>query len=299
MNVLITGCSSGIGRALAEACIARGDTVVATARNLDSLNYLNSDKAICRALDVNDDDAIEQLFSSLEETLTSIDLLINNAGYAAMGPVTELDRQALLKQFETNVFAPVSVTCAALPLLRKSSRAQVVNIGSVSGILTTPFSGAYCATKAAVHALSDAMRMELKPFSIDVITVQPGAIQSSFGDNSLAGVENLLADKSMFKPLEGKIKGNDLSTISDADGTVFTAMLTNVDEELAVPWTAPQDYEYEKHDDYVADLGGTWNGRGMIAFCDASVSVGVPEGLEKESLRAGANFRDGKNLKDW
>ena len=93
MNVLITGCSSGIGRALAEACIARGDTVVATARNLDSLNYLNSDKAICRALDVNDDDAIEQLFSSLEETLTSIDLLINNAGYAAMGPVTELDRQ--------------------------------------------------------------------------------------------------------------------------------------------------------------------------------------------------------------
>ena len=206
MNVLITGCSSGIGRALAEACIARGDTVVATARNLDSLNYLNSDKAICRALDVNDDDAIEQLFSSLEETLTSIDLLINNAGYAAMGPVTELDRQALLKQFETNVFAPVSVTRAALPLLRKSSRAQVVNIGSVSGILTTPFSGAYCATKAAVHALSDAMRMELKPFSIDVITVQPGAIQSSFGDNSLAGVENLLADKSMFKPLEGKIR---------------------------------------------------------------------------------------------
>ncbi len=206
MNVLITGCSSGIGRALAEACIARGDTVVATARNLDSLNYLNSDKAICRALDVNDDDAIKQLFSNLEETLPSIDLLINNAGYAAMGPVTELDRQALLKQFETNVFAPVSVTRAALPLLRKSSRAQVVNIGSVSGILTTPFSGAYCATKAAVHALSDAMRMELKPFSIEVITVQPGAIQSSFGDNSLAGVENLLADKSMFKPLEGKIR---------------------------------------------------------------------------------------------
>lgn len=205
-NVFITGCSTGIGRALARACIFRGDTVVATARNVDDLQYLDHDNAIRMALDVNDDSAIARVFEEVSGRLGRIDLLINNAGYAAMGPVTELSREKLLRQFETNVLAPVSVTRQALPMLRASDNAQVVNIGSVSGILTTPFSGAYCATKAALHSLSDAMRMELAPFGIEVITVQPGAIQSSFGDNSLAGVSDLLKPDSLFKAVEDKIR---------------------------------------------------------------------------------------------
>jgi NAD(P)-dependent dehydrogenase (short-subunit alcohol dehydrogenase family) len=205
-NVLITGCSTGIGRALARACIARGDTVVATARNIDDLQYLDHENAIRMALDVNDDTAIQGVFSEIRERIGHIDILINNAGYAAMGPVTELSRDQLLRQFETNVLAPVSVTREALSMLRASDNAQVINIGSVSGILTTPFSGAYCATKAALHSLSDAMRMELAPFGIEVITVQPGAIQSSFGDNSLAGVSDLLKPDSLFKSVEDKIR---------------------------------------------------------------------------------------------
>jgi len=123
-----------------------------------------------------------------------------------MGPVTELPQASLQAQFATNVFAPVAMTRACLPLLRASKQAQVVNVGSVSGILTTPFSGAYCATKAALHSLSDAMRMELKPLGIQVITVQPGAIESSFGDTSLAGVDDLIDDASPYKPLEDKIQ---------------------------------------------------------------------------------------------
>ena len=205
-NVFITGCSTGIGRALARACIARGDTVVATARNIDDLQYLDHENAIRMALDVNDDAAIQAVFSEIRERIGHIDLLINNAGYAAMGPVTELSRENLMRQFETNVLAPVSVTSEALSMLRASDTAQVINIGSVSGILTTPFSGAYCATKAALHSLSDAMRMELAPFGIEVITVQPGAIQSSFGDNSLAGVSDLLKPDSLFKSVEDKIR---------------------------------------------------------------------------------------------
>ena len=202
--VLITGCSTGIGRALTEACVARGDTVIATARRLESLSDLQHERIKRFALDVNDASAIASLVRELEQQIDHIDLLINNAGYAAMGPVVELSRETLLRQFDTNVFAPVEVTRQLLPLLERSTKAQVVNVGSVSGILTTPFSGAYCATKAALHSLSDAMRMELAPFGIEVVVVQPGAIRSSFGDTSLAGVSDLLADDSRYKKVEKK-----------------------------------------------------------------------------------------------
>lgn len=204
--VLITGCSTGIGRALTHACVARGDTVIATARRVESLNDLQHERIKCFALDVNDANAITQLVDELGKHVDKIDLLINNAGYAAMGPVIELSRVALLSQFDTNVFAPVEMTRQFMPLLEKSNQAQVVNIGSVSGILTTPFSGAYCATKAALHALSDAMRMELAPFGIEVVVVQPGAIRSSFGDNSLVSVSNLLAQDSRYKKVEKNIQ---------------------------------------------------------------------------------------------
>lgn len=204
--VFITGCSTGIGRALARACVDKGYTVIATARRPDTLNELAHERLIPMALDVNDSNAVKSVMASVTERFGRIDLLINNAGYAAMGPVTELTTEALQAQFATNVFAPVTLVRAALPLLEASANAQVVNVGSVSGILTTPFSGAYCATKAALHSLSDALRMELAPFGIDVIVVQPGAIQSSFGDTSLAGVDHLLDENSRYKPLEQQIR---------------------------------------------------------------------------------------------
>jgi len=205
--VLITGCSTGIGRALTEACLSRGDLVIATARKASALEYLaDIENATRLILDVNNDENLRDVFSKVTEDFGSIDLLINNAGYAAMGPVVELQTDELQQQFATNVFAPVAVTRHALPLLKASGGAVVVNVGSVSGILTTPFSGAYCATKAALHSLSDAMRMELAPFNIRVLTVQPGAIQSSFGDNSLAGVEHLLTEDSAYRAVEDKIR---------------------------------------------------------------------------------------------
>ncbi len=127
-----------------------------------------------------------------------------------MGPVSELSTENLAQQFSTNVFAPVALAKAFLPLLRQNASAnspsQIINIGSISGILTTPFSGAYCATKAALHSLSDALRMELKPFHIDVITIQPGGIESEFGNNSLKNLTGILADNSIFMPLKAQIE---------------------------------------------------------------------------------------------
>ena len=209
-NVLITGCSSGIGRALAEEYLRQGYRVYATARNTDSLKNLSSDGLIPIAMDVNNADDIEAAISHIEQQDGHLNCLINNAGYAAMGPLAELSRDLLEQQFATNVFAPLALTQAAVPLLKAAGSpqrpAQVINIGSVSGILTTPFSGAYCATKSALHSLSDALRMELAPFHIQVVTVQPGAIQSRFGDNSLSHLAQGLPQDSMYAPLKTQME---------------------------------------------------------------------------------------------
>ncbi|PHS61857.1 MAG: short-chain dehydrogenase [Thalassobium sp.] len=209
-TVLITGCSSGIGRALTEEFLRHGYLVYAAARNTESLANLTSEHLIPLQMDVNNADDITRVATTIRERSGHLHCLINNAGYAAMGPVAELSSESLQQQFATNVFAPVALTKALLPLLQAGQNekhpAQVVNIGSVSGILTTPFSGAYCATKAALHALSDALRMELAPFNIQVITVQPGAIQSKFGDNSLANLGDLIQPDSLYAPLKQQIQ---------------------------------------------------------------------------------------------
>ncbi|WP_071871146.1 SDR family oxidoreductase [Atopomonas hussainii] len=197
-SILITGCSSGIGHALARAFAAHGDLVIATARRLSSLESL-SPQCQTMALDVTSDTSRAALLEQLaEKGIRHIDILINNAGISAMGPVIELPAEQLRGQFETNVIAPVLLTQALFPLLQQSQRPLVVNIGSVSGVLTTPFAGAYCASKAALHSLSDALRMELAPFGVQVITVQPGAIQSSFGDSAASGVEAWLGSHSLY-----------------------------------------------------------------------------------------------------
>lgn len=205
-TVLITGCSSGIGRALTEEFLRHGFHVYAAARNTDALSSLADEHLTVVKMDVNNHDDINAAVAHIQQQHGQLDCLINNAGYAAMGPVIELSDDALKQQFNTNVFAPMALTKAMLPLLRSSGNAQVVNIGSVSGILTTPFSGAYCATKAALHSLSDALRMELAPFAIKVITVQPGAIESKFGDNSLANLGDLIGDTSIYAPLRSAIE---------------------------------------------------------------------------------------------
>ncbi|MDV9032956.1 SDR family oxidoreductase [Pseudomonas sp. RAC1] len=200
-TVLITGCSSGIGRALADAFRDAGHEVWATARKDADVQRLHEAGFSARQLDVNDAQALDRL----AEELPRLDILINNAGYGAMGPLLDGGVEALRQQFETNLFALVGVTRALFPLLRRS-RGLVVNIGSVSGVLVTPFAGAYCASKAAVHALSDALRLELAPFGIRVMEVQPGAIASQFANHAQHSVEQLLAVDSPWWPLREQVQ---------------------------------------------------------------------------------------------
>ena len=167
-TILITGCSSGIGQALALEFKKREHTVFATARQPAALQPLTA-KGL-HAMDLEG-------------------MLINNAGYGQFGAVIDTDPETLRRQFETNVVAPVALSRAFLPLLRASQQACIAHIGSISGLVTTPFAGVYCASKAALHALSDAMRMELGPLGVRVVTVQPGGIQSRFGDNAEHQIE--------------------------------------------------------------------------------------------------------------
>ncbi|PRN06263.1 short-chain dehydrogenase/reductase [Pseudomonas sp. LLC-1] len=204
-TVLITGCSSGIGRALADAFRDAGFEVWATARKPDDVDQLAAAGFAARQLDVNDSEALKRLADELEDRYGRLDMLINNAGYGAMGPLLDGGVDALRQQFETNVFAVVGVTRAVFPLLRRS-RGTVVNIGSVSGVLVTPFAGAYCASKAAVHALSDALRLELAPFGVQVMEVQPGAIASQFANNAQRQAEQVLAADSAWWPLREHVQ---------------------------------------------------------------------------------------------
>ena len=207
-TILITGCSSGIGAALAREFGKRGHRVYATARRAESLAALEVEGIRGLALDVNDDSSIARALDIVSREAGHLDLLVNNAGFSQVGAVVDLTREDLRRQYETNVIAPMAVTGQAVPLLRaavaKNGSAVVANVGSIVGLFTTPFAAAYCSSKAAVHSLTDALRMELAPFGIHVVSIQPGGVRSSFGEHAEAAVR--LPEKSLYKPVEAGIR---------------------------------------------------------------------------------------------
>ncbi len=203
--IFITGCSSGIGKALALALHQRGCRIVATARNLDSISDLKAKGMAVHSLDVTDEAQCQRVVDRVTAEEMRIDILINNAGYGLMGPAIELTKDELARQFETNVIAPMVLAGLAARSMKENHTGLIVNIGSVSGITTTPFSGAYCASKAALHALSEALRMELAPFGIRVMIVQPGAIASEFG-NAAGKTVRVLKSDSWYSPFKSHIQ---------------------------------------------------------------------------------------------
>jgi NAD(P)-dependent dehydrogenase (short-subunit alcohol dehydrogenase family) len=144
----------------------------------------------------------------VREASGALDVLVNNAGFSQVGAVIDLTRDDLRRQYETNVIAPAILTGRAVPLLREavaqSGRAVVANVGSIVGLFTTPFAAAYCSSKAAVHSITDALRMELAPFGIRVVSIQPGGVRSSFGEHAEAAIR--LPDGSFYRPVERDIR---------------------------------------------------------------------------------------------
>lgn len=212
--VLITGCGSGIGKALAQAFHRQGFRVCATARRLQTMDDLSRQGIQTLSLDVTQAEDIQRVLDQLNASGLTVSMLVNNAGYGAMGPLLDLPAGEWQKQFAVNVFAPMALTRAALPGMIKRRRGTIVNISSVSGVMPTPFAGAYCASKAALNALSDSLRMELRPLGIDVVTVQPGGIQSSFGDRAADEVQ--MAPDSPYQAIREGVLSRANESQSDA-----------------------------------------------------------------------------------
>jgi NAD(P)-dependent dehydrogenase (short-subunit alcohol dehydrogenase family) len=217
-TILITGCSSGIGAALAREFAKRGHRVYATARRAEALAVLEAEGILGLALDVNDDASIANALDTVQREAGHLDLLVNNAGFSQVGAVVDLTREDLRRQFETNVIAPMAVTAQAMPLLRaavsRNGSAVVANVGSIVGLFTTPFAAAYCSSKAAVHSLTDALRMELAPFGIHVVSIQPGGVRSSFGEHAEAAIR--LPDNSIYRSAEAGIRARAQAGQQDA-----------------------------------------------------------------------------------
>ena len=196
--VLITGCSSGIGKALSIAFHNNGNRVVATARRLDSIDDLKSKGIAVERLDVTRQDDVERVVHAVLEREGRIDCLVNNAGFGLIAPLLDVPPGEMLNQFQTNVFGPIQLIRAVAPAMRRNGGGTIINIGSISGIVSTPFAGAYCASKAALNSLSDALRLELAPFGIRVVCIQPGGIESNFGNASSTSVQRVMKPESWY-----------------------------------------------------------------------------------------------------
>jgi len=191
-SVLITGCSTGIGRATALRLAQAGWKVYATARTVEKLADL--EKAGCRtlALDVMDEASMAAAVKQIEQEDGAVGVLINNAGYSQSGALETVDINDVRRQFETNVFGLLRLTQLVLPGMRRQGWGKVVNISSMGGKFTLPGGGAYHATKYAVEALSDALRFEVRGFGVDVILVEPGLIRTDFSQAAVGSMSTSL-----------------------------------------------------------------------------------------------------------
>ena len=188
--VLITGCSSGIGRASADLLVKAGHTVYATARRTETLAELEAAGARVLALDVTSDASMAAAVEHIEAEHGRVGTLVNNAGYGEYGTIEEADLDRVRKMFETNVFGLARLTQLVLPGMRRAHRGRVINIGSMGGRMTFPVGGYYHATKYAVEAISDALRNEVRRFGIDVVLIEPGMTRTGFEDNVHSSVAN-------------------------------------------------------------------------------------------------------------
>src|ERR671918_1245319 len=189
--VLITGCSTGIGRATAERLADDGWNVHATARRLEAIEDLAGKGCKTHALDVTYEGSVGSAVEEVEKE-GPVGALVNNAGYSQSGAIETIPMESVRRQFETNVFGLMRMCQLVLPGMRRAGSGRIVNLSSMGGKLVFPGGGVYHATKHAVEALSDALRFEVAGFGIDVVIIEPGLIVTCFGETaagSLAEVE--------------------------------------------------------------------------------------------------------------
>ena len=194
---LITGCSTGLGRALAEAVLAHGDNVVVTARDVTSVQEIATarpDSALALALDVTDEAQVTAAVAAAQERFGAVDVLVNNAGYGYRAAVEEGEDDAVHQLFDTHVFGTVRLIKAVLPGMRARRSGTIVNLSSIGARVSPEGSGYYAAVKAAIEALTLSLRKEVAPLGITAMTVEPGGFRTDFAGRSLTQSAEPIAD---------------------------------------------------------------------------------------------------------
>jgi NAD(P)-dependent dehydrogenase (short-subunit alcohol dehydrogenase family) len=186
--VLVTGCSSGIGRATALQLAAQGLVVYATARRPETLAGLEERGCRTLRLDVCDESSMCAAVERVTADQGAVGVLVNNAGYGLQGALEELPLEELRRQFETNLFGALRLAQLVLPGMRRQGWGRIVNVSSVGGRITTPGNGAYHASKHALEALSDVLRFEVRGFGVDVVVVEPAAIATRWLETAMGGL---------------------------------------------------------------------------------------------------------------
>jgi NADP-dependent 3-hydroxy acid dehydrogenase YdfG len=203
--ILITGCSSGIGRATAMEGAARGHVVFASARDPKSLAGLESSARMASLrLDVQDQASCSEAVRKVLEAAGRIDALVNNAGFAQYGAVEDVSIESWKREFDVNVFGAVRMTQAVLPAMRQARSGTIVNVSSLGGKVSIPFAAPYCSSKHALEAISDALRVELSPFGVRVVVIEPGTITTKFEERARREVEPLMKGSGPYAPFYGE-----------------------------------------------------------------------------------------------
>ena len=226
--VLITGCSSGIGRATAEHLVARGWTVYATARRLESIDDLRERGFGTLPLDVRDEDSMRATVDAVERAEGAVGVLVNNAGYSQSGAVESVPLEDVRRQFETNVFGLLRMCQLVLPGMRGQRFGRIVNVSSMGGRLVFPGGGVYHASKYAVEAVSDAMRFEVRDFGVDVVVVEPGLIRTGFAEAAVHKIADGASDDGVYASFNSAVAA---STVGAYGG--FLARLGGGPETVA------------------------------------------------------------------
>jgi short-subunit dehydrogenase len=204
-TVLITGVSSGLGRAFAIQLLNAGYRVVGTVRRAELVPEFEAQKpraAFARVLDLNNQDAIQQVVEDVEKTVGPIDVLINNAGYGHEGILEESSMGELRDQFEVNVFGAVAMIKAVLPFMRKRRKGHIINVTSMGGLMAMPGITYYCGSKFALEGISSSLGKELKSFGIFVTALEPGQFRTDWAGRSMVRSPRSIPDyDNVFEPI--------------------------------------------------------------------------------------------------
>ena len=193
-TILVTGSSSGIGRAVVLEAARRGHRVFATARDPGSVEDLAAAAGVSAlTVDVTDPDSIARAVKEVLRREGRLDALVSNAGYGQYGAIEDVAAGDWRRQFDVNVFGAIEASRAALPSMRQARRGTLVFVSSVAGKISIPFAGPYCASKHALEAIADALRVEVAPFGIRVVIVEPGPIETRFDARARSEIAGLLS----------------------------------------------------------------------------------------------------------